>query len=124
MRIMTSDKPNNFSHEQQQNMLTDLIEKNSLLYLIFNQSPNAIMITDASAKIVYVNPSWEKLSGYTFEEVKGKDPNILQSAKTPRSVFRQLWTALKNNQSFVTDEIINKKKDGTTYRIYSAFFPV
>ncbi len=91
---------------------------------ILNFAPEPILIADSQIKIVYVNPAWEKLTGYKSREVIGRDPKILQSGKTPRKVFNKLWQSLRNNIPFTTEEVIDKRKDGTYYQIHSTFFPI
>ncbi len=87
-------------------------------------SPAPILIADTRTRIYYVNPAWEKLSGYSFKEVKGKNPKFLQSGKTPKRVFKKLWQALTKGESFTTEEIIDRRKDGTEYQSYSIYFPI
>ncbi len=80
-----------------------------------NASGDAIVMTKASGEILYVNKAWERLNGYTLREVVGKDPHILQSGKTPKTVFRDMWRALQKGKIFTTEEIVNRRKDGTEY---------
>lgn len=91
---------------------------------IFASAPNAILVTDPHANIMYVNPAWEKLTGYTLAEVKGKNPKILQSGKTPKHVYKNLWKALINGEPFVSEAVIDKRKDGSLYQIQATFYPV
>lgn len=79
-------------------------------------SADAILITDVDAKIVYVNPAWERLNGYILQEVYGKNPSVLKSGKTSSDVYRGMWEALQRGESFVSDEVVNRRKDGTEYR--------
>lgn len=87
-------------------------------------SPAPILIADTKARIFYVNPAWEKLTGYNFKEVKGKNPRFLQSGKTPKRVFKKLWQTLLKGEPFTTEEIIDRRKDGTKYQTYSIFFVI
>lgn len=100
------------------------ITESGVLPQILISSPDPILITTKDIKIVYVNPAWEKLTGYTLEEVKGKNPKILQSGKTPRRVFKKMWQVLLNGHTYTSDEVINKKKNGTEYQIQSNIYPV
>ena len=59
--------------------------------LVVEQSPNVVLITDTQGNIEYVNPKFTQLTGYTSEEVIGKNPRILKSDKTPPEVYKQLW---------------------------------
>lgn len=99
-------------------------DENKMLRQILSSSTDPILITSRDVTIFYVNPAWEKLTGYSFNEVKGKSPNILKSGKTPRSIYRKMWQALSQNQSFTTEEVIDKRKDGSLYQIHSSIFPV
>jgi PAS domain S-box-containing protein len=91
---------------------------------ILSASSDPILITNPKVEIIYVNPAWEKLTGYKFEEIIGQNPKFLQSGKTPKEVYERMWNALVKNLSFNSDEIIDKHKDGHEYQVYSAFFPV
>lgn len=94
------------------------------VHRIFTNSPDPTLLTSKDAKIVYVNPAWEKLTGYTLKEVFGKNPSILQSGKTPKKVQRKMWEALQKGQSFTSDAVIDRKKNGTYYQIRSNVYPI
>lgn len=81
------------------------------------QSPNAVIITDFKANIEYVNTAFIQNTGYTFEEVIGENPRLLQSGITPEHAYDEMWTALVKQEKW-QGEFINKRKDGTNY-IYS-----
>jgi len=87
-------------------------------------SSDGIIITDTDAKIIYVNPKWESITGYKLSEVHGKNPNIFKSEKTHSHVFEEMWKALKNNKDFYTDELVNKRKDGSEYSTELAVAPI
>ncbi|MDP3312433.1 response regulator [Lutibacter sp.] len=78
------------------------------------QSPASIMITDLNGNIEYVNPKYSTISGYSFNEVKGKNPNILKSGNTKPEVYENLWNTILNGKEW-SGEFLNKKKDGSTY---------
>ncbi len=121
----------NSQSQQDQNTIHQLVIELSVVESEINKvnqilsaCSDPILITSTDAKIIFVNPAWEKLTGYKFSEVKGQIPRILQSGKTPRKIYKELWDALLNNQSFTTEETIDRRKDGSEYQIYSTFFPV
>lgn len=87
-------------------------------------STDSILIADANSVILYANPAWLKLNGYALEEVLGKNPRILQSGKTPPRVYENMWKALSAKQSFVSEEIINKRKDGSEYAEHDSITPI
>lgn len=78
------------------------------------QSPALIMITDTNGVIEYVNPSFEKVTGYRLDEVKGKNPNLLKSGFTEPELYKDLWNTIKSGNEW-RGEIQNKKKDGKLY---------
>lgn len=87
-------------------------------------TPDPILITDVKGQIYYANPAWEKITGYTFDEVKGENPRILSNGKTKKNIYKKLWKALSEGKSFSTDDIHDKRKDGTEYQLHSTFFPI
>lgn len=117
------------------NPLTNVIDKLSALEFglenefielkhVLEPFPMPVLITNADANIVYVNPAWEKLTGYPYEEVKGKNPRILKSGKTDTILFQRMWKALIKGKSFTSENIIDKRKDGTEFYINSMIFPI
>lgn len=75
---------------------------------------DGVMLTDADRKIQFVNPAWEQLNGYTAEEVLGRDPSILQSGKHGDEFYEQLHTEIYNGEVW-EGEVLNQRKDGSTY---------
>lgn len=90
----------------------------------FDTCPEPVLITDAKIRIAYVNPAWEKLTKYTFKEVKSKNPQVLQSGKTPKTVYKQLWKALSSGRGFQTEDVVDKRKTGREYSIQSVIYPI
>jgi len=78
------------------------------------QSPESIVITDLKGNIEYVNPTFEKNTGYTFAEVVGKNPRILQSGTTSVDVYAKLWATILAGHTW-EGELQNKKKNGELY---------
>ncbi len=78
------------------------------------QSPASVVITGLDARIEYVNSAFERISGYTREEVIGQNPRLLQSGMTPREIYTAMWKALQAGQSW-SGEIINRHKSGRDY---------
>ncbi len=87
------------------------------------QSPVSVMITDMNSKIIYTNPMFSMMTGYSPEEVMGEKPRILQSGQTPDETYRQLWQALSSGQSW-HGEILNRKKNGDQYWIINVVAPL
>ncbi|GAB4315168.1 MAG: hypothetical protein Kow00127_06430 [Bacteroidales bacterium] len=90
---------------------------------VVEQSPTIIMITDLKARIEYVNATFTKITGYTFQEVAGKNPKILKSGKTPETVYMHMWNNLIQGKEW-TGEFINRKKSGEIYNERAHLFPL
>ncbi len=87
------------------------------------QAPLSILITDPEANIQYVNPYFEKLSGYTTNEAKGKNPRILQSGETPQNTYKELWDTVTQGKVW-KGEFLNKKKNNELYWESAVVSPV
>jgi len=87
------------------------------------QSPSSIMITDLAANIVYANATFTKLTGYKTGEVIGKNPRLLQSGKTSRQTYADLWNHLTSGELW-KGELINARKDGTEFIESALISPV
>jgi len=74
----------------------------------------AIIITDARAKIVYVNRSFTKVTGYGLAEVTGKTPRILHSGRQKAAFYARIWKCLKSSGRW-QGEIWNRRKNGKIY---------
>lgn len=77
-------------------------------------SPVSMVITNLDAEIEYVNPAVLKITGYTKEELIGKNPRILQSGQTPKNTYNELWGALTAQKEW-HGVFHNKKKNGDLY---------
>ncbi|MDD4930319.1 MAG: EAL domain-containing protein [Gallionella sp.] len=87
------------------------------------QSPNTIVITDLDANIEYANAAFVRATGYSLAEAIGKNPNILQSGKTSRAVYEQMWGQLTAGEIW-RGELTNRRRDGTEYIEYALISPV
>ncbi|MBT3065191.1 PAS domain S-box protein [Rhodoferax sp. U11-2br] len=87
------------------------------------QAPVSIVITDLSANILYVNPTFSHLTGYSLEEVLGKNPRILQSGQTPPEVFVALWDTLVRGGVW-QGELHNRTKSGELFIEHAVIAPV
>jgi len=89
-------------------------EKVMLLSRAVESSPASIMITDKEGDIEYVNQKFIELTGYTFEEVKGKNPRLLKSGEKPEEEYKMLWETIKSGKEW-RGEFHNMKKNGELY---------
>ncbi len=93
------------------------------LSLAVEQSPESILITNASAEIEYVNKAFARSTGYSREELIGKNPRLLNSGWTPRETYDALWAALSQGQSW-RGEFYNRTKDGCEYVEWAIISPL
>ena len=95
-----------------------------LLSMAVENSMNAVLVMDADERLVYVNPAFESLSGWSSAEVIGEKPSeFLQGPMTDRETTRQLSTAMTSG-SPVHVEMVNYNKDGNPYWISLRMAPV
>ncbi len=85
-----------------------------LLTTAVKQAAESIVVTNQKGIIKYVNPAFEKKSGYLREEVIGKNPRILKSGKHSAPFYKQMWDTLKSGEVWY-GQITNKKKNGSLY---------
>ncbi|MFA7005020.1 MAG: PAS domain S-box protein, partial [Verrucomicrobiia bacterium] len=87
------------------------------------QSAETIVITDATGVILYANPAFERITGYTIKEAIGQNPRILKSGKHDAEFYRQMWAVLAGGEMW-SGHVINKRKDGTLYEEEASISPV
>ncbi|MEW6004696.1 MAG: PAS domain S-box protein [Stygiobacter sp.] len=92
-------------------------------YTAIEQSSGTVMITDIDANIEYVNPRFTVVTGYTKEEVIGKNPRILKSGNKSKEEYQEMWNLLTSGKSW-SGEFLNKKKNGEYYWEYATISPV
>jgi PAS domain S-box-containing protein len=93
------------------------------LSLAVEQSPNVVVITDPNGNITYVNRQFTECTGYTCEEVLGKNPRILNSGYSSPETYRELWRTITHGGSW-RGEFRNKKKDGELYWEAATITPI
>jgi PAS domain S-box-containing protein len=84
------------------------------LALAIDYSSDTIVITDTRGVVIYANPAFEKITGYSRKEAQGKNVSIVQSGKHDKSFYRELWGTISNGKTWF-GRFINKKKDGSRY---------
>ena len=87
------------------------------------QTAESIIITDTEGRALYVNPAFERITGYSRNEVIGRRLNILKSGKRGPEFYRKLWKTIKAGEVW-QGRFINKKKDGTLYTDEATITPV
>lgn len=81
---------------------------------IFENTLEGVLVTDAKGDIVFINQSFQEITGYSTEEVLGKNPKILSSGKHDQGFYRQMWKSLLEKGKW-QGEIWNRRKTGEIY---------
>jgi PAS domain S-box-containing protein len=87
------------------------------------QSAESIVITNVAGDIDYVNESFVRLSGYSREEVVGRNPRLLQSGRTPADTYLKMWARLSAGQAW-KGEFHNRRKDGSEFVEFALVSPI
>ena len=87
------------------------------------QSGDTIVITDRHGAVLYVNPAFEKVTGYRREEALGRNPRILKSGMHPPVFYEKLWRTITSGRTW-TGTIMNRRKDGSLYTEEASISPV
>ncbi len=87
------------------------------------QADETIVITDKKANIWFVNPAFERTTGYPRDYVLGKNPRILQSGEHDKSFYRAMWQVLLQGKTW-KGELTNKRRDGSLYTEKATISPV
>jgi PAS domain S-box-containing protein len=90
---------------------------------IVEQASESVIMTDVLGNITYVNPAFERISGYRRGEVVGKNPRFLKSGRRDRKFYTELWQTITSGGVW-SGHFINKRKDGTLFEEEGTIFPV
>jgi PAS domain S-box-containing protein len=100
-----------------------IYDQQNKLSIAIKHSSETIVITDTHGNIEFVNPAFEKTTGYSSQEVLGKNPSILQSGQHDKNFYENLWKTILSGKPW-KGHFINKKKDGTVYEEEVSISPV
>ena len=101
----------------------DTEEMNLRLATAVEQAVEDIIITDAASRILYVNPAFEKTTGYTRAEVLNQNPRLLKSDKHDADFYKEMWARLTGGLVW-SGHLINRKKDGTLFEEEVTISPI
>ncbi len=102
---------------------TKMQKKQKRLITAIESAIESIVITNINGEIIYVNPAFEKLTGYSLQEVVGKTPALLKSGAHDDTFYQQLWQTILAGEAWI-GRFTNKKKDGSLYQEESTISPV
>lgn len=86
-------------------------EQLRLAATVYQSSSEAMMITDAENRIMATNPAFFALTGYTLEEVQGKNPRLFNSGLQDKEFYQAMWQTIRQRGRW-EGEIWNRKKSG------------
>jgi len=98
-------------------------EAHRLLAAAVEQSAETIVITDVQGKMLYVNPAFERIAGYSRQEALGANPRLLKSGKHDAEFYAWMWRTLVKGEVW-HGRIINKRKDGALYEEDASITPI
>lgn len=99
------------------------LERFRVLGTALESSPVSVVITDGEGRIDWVNPQYERNTGYSLDEVRGKKPSLVASGQTPAQTYQLMWSALLSGKSW-QGQFVNRRKDGTIYHDEATLSPV
>ena len=100
-----------------------LVQTHQRLSTAIEQSAENVIITDTDSSILYVNPAFERTTGYSRSEVIGRRMNVLKSGRHNNNFYRELWRTISSGRVW-RGRFVNKRKDGTFFTEESTISPV
>ncbi len=99
------------------------VDGTRLLSRALEQSPSSIVITTPDGTIDYVNPGFVKTSGYSVEDVVGKNPRLLKSGLTAPEEYQAIWRVIGAGGIW-RGEFHNRRRDGSLYWVAASISPI
>tara|TARA_R110002073_G_scaffold141666_1_gene292845 strand:- start:310 stop:2778 length:2469 start_codon:yes stop_codon:yes gene_type:complete len=93
------------------------------LSLVVKQATDSVFITDSKGRIEYVNPAFEKLTGYAADEIQGCTSAVLRSGKHDTVFFQKLWRIINCGEVF-KGILINRRKNGELFHEEKVIAPL
>lgn len=112
-QLILYDMSNQFKMEEGRRLLATAVE----------QAAESVIITDLYGNVQYVNPAFENISGYSFTEMLGKNPRILQSGETPKYQYKLMWEEITKGNVW-RGTFTNRKKNGEIFKEEATITPV
>ncbi len=103
-----------FARQRAEALARSMTQDLHRLALVAQETSNAVVITDPQRRITWVNPGFERMSGYSAAEVMGRSPAFLQTGLTDPATIARMHESLLAGQTF-RSEILNRSKQGRDY---------
>lgn len=116
VRDVTARKQSELTRER-------LAQTQRRLITAIEQAVESVTITDTAGNIIYVNPAFERISGYSRAEVISQNPRLLQSGRHDAAFYEHMWATLSAGEVW-QGRLINKRKDGGLYTVEATISPV
>jgi diguanylate cyclase (GGDEF)-like protein/PAS domain S-box-containing protein len=84
---------------------------------------NAVVITDHTGRVIWVNSAFEQLTGYTHTEIVGQSTQLLKSGLNPHALYEEMWRTILGGRIW-RGELTNRRKDGSLYDEEMTITPV
>jgi two-component system, cell cycle sensor histidine kinase and response regulator CckA len=99
-------------------------DQNNVFFRCVEDSPETIMLTDDKGNLVYVNPAWQKIYGYTWDEAVGQSPRLLRSGHQAENFYKEMWGQILNPEyGYWKGELVNRSKSGEEIPVYLTITP-
>lgn len=105
------------SRQEREELIAKLkadLEYRRMATMVFETTSEGVLVTDATPHILHVNRAFAQATGYSLEEVAGKNPNILHSGRQDAEFYKSMWQALRETGGW-EGEIWNRRKNGEIY---------
>ncbi|GAB4538130.1 MAG: hypothetical protein Kow0063_25650 [Anaerolineae bacterium] len=93
------------------------------LAAVIEQTPATVVLTGLDGNIIYANPAFEQITGYSVAEALGQNPRIVKSGYHDEAFYKELWDTITSGQTW-EGVFINRRKDGSLYHEAATIFPV
>jgi PAS domain S-box-containing protein len=126
-RQMMYDETGSFEYVD--GLIIDVTERKKVekaltrLGMAVDQAAEMVIVTDTEGNVEYVNPSFERITGYSREEAVGRNMRILKSGKQGERFYKEMWTTISRGEVW-EGRFVNRKKDGTLYDEEATISPV
>ncbi len=93
------------------------------IYQAIEQASDWVVITDRDGNIEYANRVVENITGYTRNELIGKNPRVFKSGLHDREFYKKMWDTILSGETFY-GSIVNRKKNGETFELFHTITPL